>query len=280
MKKNKHGLSRDIPASVTRQIRQECGFGCIVCGCGIHQYEHIDPTFIEAKEHDPKKMALLCGRCHCNVTKGIWSKEKIKSSRNNPKCFEIGFSNNQFDIGSQCPLEVVLAETRFVDMGTILQYYDEPLLKIEKPISPGEPYRLSGFFCDRNGMEIFRIDENEWKGNIENWDIEIVSNTITIYREHHKIALKLKVEPPSKIIIEQIDMYYKGCHINGKLGDKVCIETPLGIKQKLIDVEFGHYKKGVTIKDNGFDLPSGGGEGCYAQFGNMTIGNVVGNNEC
>jgi len=58
---NIHGLSRTIPEGIKRQVRQECGFGCVVCGLAIATYEHIDPPFKTAKDHDPSKIAYLCG---------------------------------------------------------------------------------------------------------------------------------------------------------------------------------------------------------------------------
>jgi hypothetical protein len=58
-KKNRFGLTRDVPADIARIIRKECGFGCLICGDGFYDYEHIDPTFNNAREHDPQKW-LFC----------------------------------------------------------------------------------------------------------------------------------------------------------------------------------------------------------------------------
>lgn len=74
---NRHGLSRYIPPNIKRTIRKQCGFGCVVCGVAFSMYEHIDPEFCDAKEHDPNKMELLCGSCHgiCDkllITLNIW----------------------------------------------------------------------------------------------------------------------------------------------------------------------------------------------------------------
>ncbi|WP_140145769.1 HNH endonuclease, partial [Vibrio parahaemolyticus] len=76
--KNKHGLSRYIPEDVKRKVRQKCGYGCVVCGTAIVEYEHVDPEFSEAKEHDPDKIVLLCSQCHAKVTRKFLSKESIK----------------------------------------------------------------------------------------------------------------------------------------------------------------------------------------------------------
>lgn len=48
---NQFGLSRDIPEAVKRQVRQRDGFGCIICGSAIIEYEHFEPEFHAAKFH-------------------------------------------------------------------------------------------------------------------------------------------------------------------------------------------------------------------------------------
>jgi hypothetical protein len=74
---NKLGLSRAIPEAIRRKIRQDSGFGCVICGLAIASYEHIDPEFHEATEHDPDKMTFLCEGCRSRVTRGVWSKDKV-----------------------------------------------------------------------------------------------------------------------------------------------------------------------------------------------------------
>lgn len=115
---NKHGLSRTIPEQIKREIRQQCGFGCVICGCAIYHYEHIDPVFAEAKEHEPSKMALLCGGCHDKVTRGYWSKNKVKRALEQPKCFEQNFSSAMFDVDWENS-EVILGCARFINTPNI-----------------------------------------------------------------------------------------------------------------------------------------------------------------
>ena len=56
---NDHGLSRTIPEGVKREVRQRCGFGCVICGLGFYDYEHFAPDFVDATEHNPAGMTLL-----------------------------------------------------------------------------------------------------------------------------------------------------------------------------------------------------------------------------
>jgi hypothetical protein len=97
---NKYGLTRDIPAGVKRAVRRACGFGCVICGHAIIQYEHFNPPFAEAKEHNPEGMALLCGGCHDRKTRGFLSVSTVAQARQNPRAFQRGYAHDLFDLRS------------------------------------------------------------------------------------------------------------------------------------------------------------------------------------
>ena len=185
---NKHGLSRYIPSDVRRQVRKKCGFRCIVCGCPICEYEHLTPTFAEAEFHDPAGIVLLCGSCHNRVTQGLWSKEKITEHAGRPFCSESDSISDAFDVGNRFPI-VQIGSAKWIDTPIVLRVFGEPILRVDAPEEDGGPFRLSGVFCDEDGKEIFRIEQNEWFGSIENWDIEIVGRRLTIRRGKGQISL-------------------------------------------------------------------------------------------
>jgi hypothetical protein len=62
-------LTREPPAAVKRQLRQEAAFGCCICGHPIYQYHHIRP-FEPNHHHDPDDMMLLCPNHHHEATVG------------------------------------------------------------------------------------------------------------------------------------------------------------------------------------------------------------------
>lgn len=224
---NKYGLPRYIEAHKRRIIRQECGFGCVICGCLIYQYEHFDPDFAEAIEHDPKKIALLCGGCHDKVSRGFWSKEKVSEGRRNPVCKKMGHSHEEFDIGAN-PIPISLGGALFVNPRAVLSIMGEELFSVERPEEPGAPFRISGRFYNSAGELMFRIVENEWQGRIENWDIEIAGKTITIRRDHREIALKMTVVPRQDLRIDPLDMSYQGVRVFANQ-DGICFGEPKGI---------------------------------------------------
>jgi hypothetical protein len=145
---NKYGLSRVIPDPI-----KSCGFGCVNCGCAIYQYEHVDPLFSEAQEHNPDYMTLLCGGCHDHVTKKLLSKETIKFKMLNPKCKERGFSFGPFDLGITPP-EIIIGTLKCKNVASLIKIYEDDIFTICPPSSPDLPFLINARLCDRYGKEI------------------------------------------------------------------------------------------------------------------------------
>ena len=219
MTTSKYGLSRDIPLSVKRQIRSQCGYGCVVCGNAIYQYEHVDPPFAEAQHHDPDGIALLCGHCHDCVTRGVWSKEKIKEARQNPICRQQGFSRLGLDVTTKDRFIIKIGSTEFVNLGPVIRIDDQEILAIGPPEEPDSPPVISATFFDRENNEVARIVENEWRGSTEAFDIETRGDTISIRSGSGKIDLVLKLQPPRKLIVERMQMRYGDTAISGSSSD-------------------------------------------------------------
>ena len=108
---NKYGLKRYIRPAIKRLIRENSGFGCVICGGSDYTYEHIDPEFNDADAHDPNKMTLLCFACHGKVTTKKWSKEKVKQAMAAPfrkaQGYVIGKNKEEFDFGFGQPYIII-----------------------------------------------------------------------------------------------------------------------------------------------------------------------------
>ena len=115
---NKHGLTRTIPSDIKLKVRKECGFGCVICGFWICEYDHFDPEFKDATSHDPKGIALLCGSHHGAKTKGLLTNDQVRSSRNNPYNIEHGIKNNELFFTSTPTL--YLCGNEIIDGGSII----------------------------------------------------------------------------------------------------------------------------------------------------------------
>jgi hypothetical protein len=209
---NKHGLSRHIPAPIRREVRVRSKFGCVVCRSAICDYEHIDPEFSEASNHDPSCICLLCGHCHDKVTRGQLSKatvlnryRQVQSSEKVKRPFD------DFDLNGD--LTVRLGSCTFHGARKLVELNGETVLAIEPPEEGSSFPTLSGYFMDASGKELLRIEQNIWSGSSTAWDVEVKGATITVRPAPRVIGLRLRVNPPNEITVEKLDMRVGESHL-------------------------------------------------------------------
>jgi hypothetical protein len=255
---NRYGLNRNIPAEVKRVVRQHDGFGCVVCGKAIYEYEHFDPEFAEAKFHDPVGIILLCTSCHAKKTRGFLSKETISIARKNPKCRQDGFSFEELDVGISVP-EISVGNFRGINVDTLIEVFGTRILSISPPSEPGQPFAINALLTDRVGNIIFSIEENEWQSSTENWDVETRGGRIVIRRQLGDIILAIRTSPPNKLIIERLDMYHRGVSISCEEGKAISITMPDGRIFEGDKVTAEGCKIGIKVDANSLSLGVGGG---------------------
>ncbi|MCF6186766.1 MAG: hypothetical protein L3J49_04725 [Desulfobulbaceae bacterium] len=223
---NRYGLSRHIPEPIARNIRQRCGFGCVKCGFAIYQYHHFDPSFEHAKEHREDDITLLCPSCHELEKKGLLSARTVERYNDNPACLKRGSSNFLLDL--RWSPEVILGNITFVNTPNMIEVFGKSLLIIEGPEDSKTPFSISAVFHDESGKEIATINRNEWRGDAKNWDIKSEGNKVIIREYLRKISLILKINPPNQLIVERLDMLYKGFRIVALEGEPTTFFLPDG----------------------------------------------------
>lgn len=216
MEINKYGLNRYIPADIRREVRQRSKFGCVNCRLGFYQYEHINPTFEEAKEHNPDNICCLCGACHDAVTRGQLSKRAVIAAYKRIQDLpmeKVGLPVGPLDFhDGNAELQIGgLLYTPAVH--TILRYYGQNLISVFPSSDSNEPGTISAIFTDDSGKEILSLEKNEWVGSLDNWDIEIKGQHIVIRREKKDVVLHLRLDPPGRIVVQYLDMRIYDSHI-------------------------------------------------------------------
>lgn len=213
---NKHGLSRDIPAEIRRVVRRNSKFGCVICRCGFFQYEHIDPSFESATEHNPDWICCLCGSCHDAVTRGRISKELVKEAYQRIRAAdpaEVKAPSGPLDFHTGDAV-LVLGELEYSPaVQTVLRYHGETIISVQPSSDAGTPGGINALFTDSQGAEVLRLEENAWIGLTDIWDIEVVGRRLTVRRKLGEIVLQLALEPPGRVILERLDMRIHDSHI-------------------------------------------------------------------
>jgi hypothetical protein len=162
------GARPSVPPSVKRELRQQAGFGCCICGLPIYQYHHIIPW--AADQHfRPDDMMLLCPLHHDMATKGAMSEVKQREAKENPHNIWDGVTLGELTVDQQF-LAIRVGGVILVDDGPLILIDGEPLLSTK--IDCGR-MMLSITLYDRAGNLLVEIVDNEWiTGDPLPWDIE------------------------------------------------------------------------------------------------------------
>lgn len=242
---NRYGLSRHIPEQVKRLVRQNCGFGCVICGSSIIEYEHVEPEFWDASKHDPSCIALLCPQCHSRVTTGFWSKSKVKEAMKAPFCRGIGYSRDLLDVGRGHP-QIVFAGNTFQYCSMPVMVHGLPIFKINEPEEQYTPFRIDAYFCNSRGELSLIIKNNEWIALSANWDVEVKAGTISIRDNPRHISLQLVASPPDGLIVTKLDMKLFGWHLRGD-NSKLLVRDPKGRPLSLANLHAVNCKTGLSL---------------------------------
>ena len=193
--KNKYGLSRYIPEDVRLNVRKNSYFGCVICGAGICTIDHVDPEYNECRIHDPEKMTLLCASCHDKKTRGIIGVKMVKNAMKNPFCKDHNPPSDFLDFGNDEP-KIQFGNSLFINPKSIITINGESILSIKEPNEEEEDrFLLNAIFHNPKGIEAFRIEDNVWIGNIDNWDIETKGKSITIRSGKGNVVLRIENIP-------------------------------------------------------------------------------------
>lgn len=201
---NRYGLRRDIPEGIKRAVRQRCRFGCVKCGAAVYQYEHFDPPFKDAREHRSEGITLLCGTCHDQVTRGLWSRELVAQCDRNPYC--ANHAPSMF-LDLQVPLDLLIGAILFSATGDLLTIDGETLLRFDT--RDGEGMALSATIPGDDGTPAVRIDRNELVFCAPTWDVTVVGSKISVRRGPRETVLELVVYPPHGLHLTRLDLAFR-----------------------------------------------------------------------
>ncbi len=198
--------SRTIKANIKREVRQRCGFGCVICGLPIYEYHHIE-HWADTHAHDPEKITLLCSNCHTDYHHHLVSIDQIKDANSNPYNINQGKSSPKLlrFAGNSC--RVVIANYMFEPPSGHLAEEEVfvPLIIDTVPIisfkSEKEILLVNLKIYDEENNLCLQIEDNELVYSTGFWDITFKGNTLQINEAAKNIFLKLELLPPKELRI-------------------------------------------------------------------------------
>jgi hypothetical protein len=223
---NRHGLKRaELSAATKREVRQRCGFGCVICGSVIVQYHHFDPPFADATEHRADGITLLCGGCHDKVTRRLWSDDKVRAANTNPKAKQ---SSARELLDLSAPVYLVLGTMIFVGTGPLICLGDDCLLELT--FTPQGTSLNARFFDEQNRPTVV-IADNELQFCADAWDVEAIGPTFVVRRGPNNIVFKAQIHPPHGVYVRSFNVDGHGWRIatDSKGRIKVAHESGSGL---------------------------------------------------
>lgn len=213
---NNKKSSRNIPLPIQREVRKRCGFGCVMCGNPIYDYEHMK-EWAKVKEHIAKDITLLCPSHHRDKTVGLLPKERVIEANRNPFNIKNGKSSSHELYYNGHMSEFVMGENSFIYQFNFNYEMFIPLMVHGVPIVSfmyeNGRLLLNLTLYNHSNNPILIIKRNHLEYSIDIWDITFKAKTLTFRDAKGSILFELIFEAPNKVIINKGNIYYDGVSI-------------------------------------------------------------------
>lgn len=208
------GVRPSIPESMKREIRQRCGFGCVVCGLPLYEYDHM-AEWAEHHRHVADEITLLCDRHHKEKTNGLLSRAQVIEANQSPYNIEralspwygLHYSGEQSTIRLG-DLEIKSGTGRDI---VALLIDDLPILHFSR--MGGGGYSLNAVILDEDDEIVLTIIDNALTYSVGEWDIDWVGRTLTIREALKAIRLQLRFDPPNRVTVTRGVLRHNGIEV-------------------------------------------------------------------
>lgn len=213
MSKDDQSNSRNIPLSIQREVRQRCGFGCVICGLPLYEYEHMEEWAI-VQRHVADEITLLCDQHHREKTGGLLPKEMVREANANPYNLQKNVQKPYLFHFAGTHAEVILGGNKFTceDKGygtSIAPIVVDNLPLLGFIIADGHLlFNLVAF--DEMNQKILHIRNNQLFYSTMPWDIQLIGRKLTVREAHRKILIEVEFCPPNKVVINKGRFLFNG----------------------------------------------------------------------
>lgn len=238
-----------------REVRQRCGFGCVMCGRPIYEYDHI-LGWAKVKRHVASEITLLCDDHHREKTAGFLPNQRVVEANQEPFNIVNGVTAPHTLHYSGREFSLVIGTYIFQGTdrgagaaGQAIRIDGEPLFGVR--LEDGH-FLLNISVYDSSGNLILLIIDNELVLNVCSWDIEVVGARITIREGKGNILFDIIFRPPSTVVVLRGRFLYNGVELF--VARKWCAL----LNNRYIFSDFGvrNFPVGLNIGNDPDSIPS------------------------
>lgn len=202
-----------IPEAVKREVRQRCGFGCVICGLPIYDYEHMMP-YADVQQHEALNITLLCPNHHRAKTNSHLTIESVWRANETPYNLSRSITKPYgLDFGGEEPASMQIGGNMFVSQPPLAPLIVEDFV----PIFFGrneEGLSLNINFRNRSNIPTLVIRDNAIVKLSGAWDIEFVGQTLTLREGPGQVTLRIEFVPPNIIRVDRAKIWFKGAYVD------------------------------------------------------------------
>jgi hypothetical protein len=210
--------ARNIPLPIQREIRQRCGFGCVICGLPLYEYDHL-LGWARVQRHVADEITLLCDRHHRERTGGLLPDDVVAAANASPfnlrkgvsppydlhfagSACEIEIGGNQFSMTSPTTGDAVLVPMS-IDGTAMLAFIlqDGHLL-------------LNVVLMDEYNQLVLWIRNNQLLFSVSPWDIQLIGKTLVIREATRKVLVDITFDVPDTIRIRRARFMRNGVELD------------------------------------------------------------------
>ena len=200
-----------IPNAIKREVRQRCGFGCVICGCPLYEYDHMFEWSV-FKRHVASEITLLCPFHHSEKTIGQLPSEIVINADKNPFNHKIGITGKHklFYAGNEAIIKLVSNEffikaTDETKDFIALVMFDQPILGFS--VREGQIF-LNILLFDSSNNLVFSVIDNVIEVSINIWDFEYVGTKLTLRSKAYDIFIEIDFLVPNIVHFLRGKIYY------------------------------------------------------------------------
>lgn len=191
-----------LPEGLKREVRQRCGFGCVICGEIPYEYEHI-VEFAQVRTHTADNITLLCKKHHGEKTLKFLPRERIQVANNEP--FNLKKDRTGVRTLYLKPETITTTignnEIKFTPVGDNAKFV---ALKINETEIFSFEFRqdeiiLNLLYFNEKNEKVIEIVENEITHSTKVWDAEWKGRQLTIRDESRSVLFKVRFSLENKI---------------------------------------------------------------------------------
>ncbi|MBU3153511.1 HNH endonuclease signature motif containing protein [Clostridium estertheticum] len=194
-----------IPEPLKRELRQEAYFGCVICGCPIIEYHHINQYHL-VKCHEKTNIVILCPEHHHRANCGEIYKEMVLEYKKNPYNKNNDYVGKEFILKKYNDLKFLIGSMEYYKTPIILRIDKEVLIWVKEDINGIALFNAKFYNKDNKMLAVIR--DNEWRAfrSAKLWDVVYSPGHLVIRDKKGSIFMELNTLG-EKILLRANMMY-------------------------------------------------------------------------